>query len=176
MLLISLLLLLQKITCYNHFSLFFCLLSVFLVRCFFDRGFFWRHLMLCILFSLMASSCPGFPYSLFSFNALLSLLLPNHLQCASWFCHLASFICPKIFLLRKSSLEAILLEGFRKRMPFMSRGFRKRMPFVSQGFRKRVPICESSLSLPLARKAGRLPELATGEPPTCTQPLNTTDP
>jgi len=64
--------LLQRITCYNHFSRSFCLLSVFLVRCLIDRGFCWRRLMLSVLFRLTASSRPGFPYSPFSSNALSS--------------------------------------------------------------------------------------------------------
>jgi hypothetical protein len=65
-------LLLQRITCYNHFSQSFCLLSVFLVRCLIGRGFCWRRLMLSVLFRLTASSRPGFPYSPFSSNALSS--------------------------------------------------------------------------------------------------------
>jgi hypothetical protein len=54
------------------FSRSFCLLSVFLVRCLVDPGFYWRRLTLSALFRLMASSCPGFPYSPFSSNALSS--------------------------------------------------------------------------------------------------------
>jgi hypothetical protein len=65
--------LLQRITCYNHFfSRSFCLLSVFLVRCLIDRGFCWRCLTLSVLFRLTASSHSGFPYSPFSSNALSS--------------------------------------------------------------------------------------------------------
>jgi hypothetical protein len=64
--------LLQRITCYNHLSRSFCLLSVFLVLCLIDRGFCWRRLTLSVLFRLTASSRPGFPYCPFSSNALSS--------------------------------------------------------------------------------------------------------
>ena len=59
----TLLLLLQRITCYNQFfSRSFCLLFVFLVRCFVDRGFCWRRLTISVSFRLTASSRSGFPY------------------------------------------------------------------------------------------------------------------
>ena len=56
----------------SFFSRSFCLLSVFLVRCLVDRGFCWRRLTLSVLFRLMTSSRPGFPFSPFSSNALSS--------------------------------------------------------------------------------------------------------
>ncbi len=74
------------------FSRSFCLLSVFLVRCLVDRGFCWRRLMLSVLFRLTASSSPGFPYCIVPSRPMPyhPRLLPNRLQCASWFRRLAS--------------------------------------------------------------------------------------
>jgi hypothetical protein len=67
---------------------------------------------------------------------------------------------------------ALLVEGFRKRRPFFGRGLSEKDALFDKGFRKRVPFfCQrafgrgcpfaKALSLPRARNAGRLPELAT---------------